>query len=297
MARYDRQPTGDTAEVAFVVDDAHQSRGLGTLLLEHLAAIGRGQGLRRFVATTLPQNRRMLAVFRDAGYEVTSHFEQGTIEVSFSIGTTDASLAAQQAREHRAEAESIAGLLTPSSIALIGASRRPGTIGHEILRNLLDGGFTGPVYPVNPNARAVIGRAGVPDDRRRPRRRRPRGRRRPGNRGACSRPAMRGEGGAQPRDRLGGLCRGRRGSGAGRARSRRGRPPQRDADRGTELHGGDQHESGCAHERDLRAVRPDRRSDRLLVTIGARSGSSCSAKPRSWAWASRRSCRLATRPT
>jgi acetyl coenzyme A synthetase (ADP forming)-like protein len=170
MARYDRQRPGDTAEVAFVVDDAHQSRGLGTLLLEHLAAIGRGQGLRRFVATTLPQNRRMLAVFRDAGYEVTSHFEKGTIEVSFSIGTTDASLAAQQAREHRAEAESIAGLLTPSSIALIGASRRPGTIGHEILRNLLDGGFTGPVYPVNPNARAVTGvRAyptigDVPDD-------------------------------------------------------------------------------------------------------------------------------------
>ena len=157
MARYDRQPPGDTAEVAFVVDDAHQRRGLGTLLLEHLAAIGRGEGLRQFVATTLPQNRQMLAVFRDAGYEVTSRFEQGTIEVSFSIGTTDASLAAQQAREHRAEAESIAGLLTPSSIALIGASRRPGTIGHEILRNLLDGGFTGPVYPVNPNARAVTG--------------------------------------------------------------------------------------------------------------------------------------------
>jgi acetyl coenzyme A synthetase (ADP forming)-like protein len=157
MARYDRQPLGDTAEVAFVVDDAHQRRGLGTLLLEHLAAIGRRQGLRRFVATTLPQNRQMLSVFRDAGYEVTSHFEQGAIEVSFSIGATDASLAAQQAREHRAEAQSIAGLLTPSSIALIGASRRPGTIGHAILRNLLDGGFTGPVYPVNPNARAVTG--------------------------------------------------------------------------------------------------------------------------------------------
>ncbi len=66
MARYDRLP-GDTAEVAFVVDDAHQSRGLGTLLLEHLAAIGRGQGLRQFVATTLPQNRQMLAVFRERG--------------------------------------------------------------------------------------------------------------------------------------------------------------------------------------------------------------------------------------
>jgi GNAT superfamily N-acetyltransferase len=157
MARYDRQPPGDAAEVAFVVDDDHQSRGLGTLLLEHLAAIGRDQGIRRFVATTLPQNSRMLAVFRDAGYEVTSHFEQGTIEVSFSIGATKASLAAQHAREHRAEAQSIARLLAPSSIAVIGASRRPATIGHEILRNLVGGGFTGPVYPVNPNTRAVAG--------------------------------------------------------------------------------------------------------------------------------------------
>lgn len=151
MARYDRQPPGDAAEVAFVVDDDHQSRGLGTLLLEHLAAIGRDQGIRRFVATTLPQNSRMLAVFRDAGYEVTSQFEQGTIEVSFSIGATKASLAAQQARSTAVEAQSIARLLTPSSIAVIGASRQPATIGHEILRNLVGGGFTGPVYPVNPN--------------------------------------------------------------------------------------------------------------------------------------------------
>jgi acetyl coenzyme A synthetase (ADP forming)-like protein len=157
MARYDREPPGDTAEVAFVVDDAHQGRGLGTLLLEHLAAIGRGQGIRRFVATTLPQNRRMLEVFRDAGYEVTSHFEQGTFEVSFSIGATEASLAAQLDREHRAEGRSVAELLTPSSIAVIGAGRRRGTIGHEILRNLLAGGFTGAVYPVNANAHSVAG--------------------------------------------------------------------------------------------------------------------------------------------
>jgi acetate---CoA ligase (ADP-forming) len=170
MARYDREPPGDAAEVAFVVDDAHQGRGLGTLLLEHLAAIGRDQGIRRFVATTLPQNRRMLEVFRDAGYEITTHSEQGTVEVSFSIGTTDASLAVQLEREHRAEARSVGELLAPSSIAVIGAGRRRQTIGHEILRNLVTGGFTGPVYPVNANAHAIAGvRAyptigDVPDD-------------------------------------------------------------------------------------------------------------------------------------
>src|SRR5918994_2956162 len=157
MARYDCLVPGDAAEVAFVVDDAQQGHGVGTLLLEHLAAIGRVQGIRRFVATTLPDNRRMLEVFRDAGYEVTSHFEQGTIEVSFSIDATEASLAAQLDREHRAEARSIAELLAPSSIAVVGASRRPGTIGHEILGNLLRGAFNGPTYPVNPNAHAVAG--------------------------------------------------------------------------------------------------------------------------------------------
>ena len=157
LARYDRLPPGDLAEAAFVVDDAHQHRGLGTLLLEHLAAIGLDRGIRRFVATILPQNRPMLEVFRDAGYAVTSHFEQGTISVSFSIDPTEETLAAQLGREHLAEARSIAELLRPSSIAVIGASRRPRTIGHEVLRNLLRGGFTGTIYPVNPNATAVGG--------------------------------------------------------------------------------------------------------------------------------------------
>jgi acetyl coenzyme A synthetase (ADP forming)-like protein len=157
IAPYDRDAPGDAAEVAFAVDDAHQGRGLGTLLLEHLAAIGRSEAIRLFTATTLPQNRRMLEVFRDAGYEVTSQFEQGTVELSFSIEASEASLAAQLDREHRAEARSVADLLSPTSIAVIGAGRRPGTIGHEILRNLLTGGFTGPAYPVNAHARAVAG--------------------------------------------------------------------------------------------------------------------------------------------
>jgi len=155
MARYDCLGSDRAAEVAFVVDDAQQGHGLGTLLLEHLAAIGRAQGITRFVATTLAQNRRMLEVFRDAGYEVTSRFEQGTIEVAFSIEPTEASVAAQLAREHESEARSIAELLTPASIAVIGAGRRRGSIGHEILRNLLNNGFTGPVYPVNANAQSV----------------------------------------------------------------------------------------------------------------------------------------------
>ncbi len=155
VARYDRFPTGHEAEVAFIVDDELQGRGIGTLLLEQLAAIGREEGITRFVATTLPQNRRMLDVFSDAGYTVTRTFSEGAVEVSFPIEVTEASLAVQQQREQHAEARSMRRLLAPTSIAVIGAGRRPNTIGHELFRNLLAGNFNGPVYPVNPSASSV----------------------------------------------------------------------------------------------------------------------------------------------
>ncbi len=69
VARYDRRVNVVDAEVAFVVADAHQGRGIGTALLEHLAAAGRAAGVHRFVADTLPENQRMLGVFRERGLE------------------------------------------------------------------------------------------------------------------------------------------------------------------------------------------------------------------------------------
>ena len=155
VARYDRQPGTDEAEVAFVVDDAHQGRGLGSLLLEHLAVAAKENGIRRFVADTLPGNQRMLGVFHDAGFGDERQFADGVVRVSFPIEPTDASIAASHAREHRAAAHSVQRLLAPRSIAVIGASRQPRTIGHEILTNLLSGGFGGPVYPVHPTATHV----------------------------------------------------------------------------------------------------------------------------------------------
>lgn len=157
VARYDRVGGSDEAEVAFVVEDAHQGRGIGTILLEHLAVIGRENGIRRFVADTLPTNRRMLSVFRAAGFEDQRDFADGLVRVTFDIEPTEGSMAAMHAREHHAAAHSIARLLAPKSIAVVGASRRAGTVGHVLLTNLLGGGFTGPVYPVNPEARSVAG--------------------------------------------------------------------------------------------------------------------------------------------
>ncbi|MFI0485066.1 GNAT family N-acetyltransferase [Actinomadura sp. 9N215] len=158
VVRYDR--AGDrpeTAEVAFLVEDAHQGRGLGPVLLEHIAAAARERGVRRFVASVLPDNRRMTRVFREAGYRAEQRFEEGVIELVLDLEPTDTSLEVMTAREHRAESRSIQRLLFPRSVAVIGASRAEHSVGRTVLRNLLSGDFSGPVFPVHPTAVAVAG--------------------------------------------------------------------------------------------------------------------------------------------
>jgi acyl-CoA synthetase (NDP forming)/RimJ/RimL family protein N-acetyltransferase len=156
VVRFDRLGATADAEVAVVVEDSQQGRGLGPMLLEHLASAGEDRGVERFVANVLPTNRRMLAVFRSAGYELDRHLEEGLIELSYPIARTAASVSVSRAREHRADVRSVTRLLAPKSIAVIGASREPGTAGHEVFRALLDNGFTGAVYPVNPAAASIL---------------------------------------------------------------------------------------------------------------------------------------------
>ncbi|MGZ8752916.1 MAG: N-acetyltransferase family protein, partial [Acidimicrobiia bacterium] len=121
VARYDRTPGTSDAEVAFTVQDDQQGRGLGTILLEHLASAARAHGITSFVASTLPHNRRMLDVFLSAGFEVDRSFADGTVHVHFPIAATPTSIAVQRSREHVSEAASVARLLAPRSIAVIGA--------------------------------------------------------------------------------------------------------------------------------------------------------------------------------
>jgi acyl-CoA synthetase (NDP forming)/GNAT superfamily N-acetyltransferase len=159
VGRYERLPSGAEmgaeAEVAFLVDDAHQGRGLGTMLLEHLAAIARIAGITRFVADTLPENSRMLRVFHEAGFDDQRTFADGVVRVVFPIQVTEASVAAADERERQATARSVRRLLAPTTVALIGASRRTDSLGHQLLRTLLAGEFNGPVYPVHPEASHV----------------------------------------------------------------------------------------------------------------------------------------------
>ncbi|WP_347954328.1 GNAT family N-acetyltransferase [Gordonia aichiensis] len=143
----DGKPTA--AEVAFVVADDHQGRGLGPILLEHLAGAAAENGFTRFEAEVLSENLNMVAVFRDAGYQISRAFDGSTVHVEFLIDPTEALTVVRNARERASEARSIANLLRPQSVAVIGASTDPKKVGNVLLANVLAAGFTGPVFPVN----------------------------------------------------------------------------------------------------------------------------------------------------
>ncbi|WP_405745371.1 GNAT family N-acetyltransferase [Streptomyces sp. NBC_01525] len=156
--RYDRindrglpatDPGDDQAEVAFLVQDAHQGRGVASALLEHIAAVARERGIRRFAAEVLPANSKMIKVFTDAGYTQQRTFEDGVVRLEFDLEPTEQSMAVMRGREQRAEARSMQRLLAPGSVAVIGTGRTPGGVGRTALRHVLDSGFTGRVHAVN----------------------------------------------------------------------------------------------------------------------------------------------------
>ncbi|MCO7271591.1 MULTISPECIES: bifunctional acetate--CoA ligase family protein/GNAT family N-acetyltransferase [Cellulosimicrobium] len=119
VARFDRTGASE-AEVAFNIADSAQGRGLGSVLLEHVAAAARERGVRRFTAEVLPQNGKMLAVFREAGYDVRQQMDDGFVQVSVDLDPTERSRAVMADREHRAEARSMQGLLGATSVVLVG---------------------------------------------------------------------------------------------------------------------------------------------------------------------------------
>ncbi|MBM7367704.1 bifunctional acetate--CoA ligase family protein/GNAT family N-acetyltransferase [Gordonia hydrophobica] len=138
-----------SAEVAFVVADDHQGRGLGPVLLEHLAGAAAENHFTRFEAEVLSENPNMVAVFRDAGYQISRAFDGSTVHVEFLIDPTEALTSVRNARERASEARSVANLLRPQSVAVIGASTDSKKVGNVLLANILAAGFTGPVFPVN----------------------------------------------------------------------------------------------------------------------------------------------------
>ena len=157
-----------SAEVAMAVSDDMHSRGIGTLLLEHLVSLARSRGVRAFVAETLTENAPMLDVFAHAGLRAHHALSDGVYEISFPLpaGEGDADFGAYHVavaeRERSADVASLRHVLTPASVAVIGASRRRGSVGRAILQNIIRAGFPGPVYAVNPGAAELDGVPCVP---------------------------------------------------------------------------------------------------------------------------------------
>ena len=163
VASYEPTSIAGVAEVAFAVADGMHGRGVATLLLEHLVSLARIRHLTAFTAETLAENSAMLRVFADAGLGAVRHWADGVVELRIPIprqaalGQASLYLETVAGREGRADVASLAHLLRPASVAVVGASRRQGSVGRTILRNIRDAGFAGPLYAVNPNAGEIGG--------------------------------------------------------------------------------------------------------------------------------------------
>jgi acetate---CoA ligase (ADP-forming) len=145
------------AEVAFAVADHWQGRGIATLLLAQLAEAAAAEGVRQFTAVVLTSNRKMIGTFRESGFPVEVCTQPGELKVTFPTSLTASGRRLFEERERTAAVAAVAHVLRPRSVAMVGASRRPGSIGAAVMANLVAGGFTGPIYAINPNATTIEG--------------------------------------------------------------------------------------------------------------------------------------------
>ena len=156
LGRYYRLPGKSSAEMAFAVLDDYQAKGIGTRLMEALVKAALECGITVFEADVLAENEEMMAVFRDYGFHISSELEAGVYHVTIPIAPTRRAIKKEEERERLATLASLQPVLLPHSVAVIGASREPGTIGYLLLQCLIESRFSGVVYPVNPKAEAVM---------------------------------------------------------------------------------------------------------------------------------------------
>lgn len=160
LAEYD---TGDTAgprssaEIAIAVADGLHHRGVGTLLVEHLVSAARAAGVTTFTADALAENREVLRLFADLGLRTTRHFEASEVRCTIELAEDDTYLEAVEERGRRADVASLVPLLRPDAVVVVGAGRKPGSVGRAVLRHLHTGGYTGRLFAVNPGAASIFG--------------------------------------------------------------------------------------------------------------------------------------------
>jgi acetyl coenzyme A synthetase (ADP forming)-like protein len=154
-----------TAEVAFAVADDLRGHGLGTILLERLALLALQQGFSRLWAVTHADNAAMREVFVESGLTVRESLEGGDIEVEISLVPTEAAAQRAEWRERVATQASLRPLLHPASVAIVGASRDPQSIGYRLLEAARVNEFRGRIYAVNPHAAGIGGVPAYPSMR------------------------------------------------------------------------------------------------------------------------------------
>ena len=152
----------DRAEVAFAVADEMQGRGLATVLIAHLAQVASARGVTTFTATVLPENRRMISVFRESGFPVEVRASPDGIEVTFPTELGADARRRFEDRDRVAAVAAVERVLRPRSVAVVGASRRPDSFGGAAFRHILANDFRGELHAVNPNAEFVGSRRATP---------------------------------------------------------------------------------------------------------------------------------------
>ncbi|MFI7341279.1 GNAT family N-acetyltransferase [Streptomyces sp. NPDC050085] len=157
LAEYEADPGSTTAEISLAVDDDWHHRGIGTLLLEHLADAARGAGFTAFRADALAENHEVLKVFADLGLHLSRHFDGPEVHCTVELTENEGYLSAVDRRASAADAASLRPLLQPRSVVVIGAGRKPGSVGRAVLRNLRTGSFTGRLFAVHPEAANILG--------------------------------------------------------------------------------------------------------------------------------------------
>ena len=155
IGRYYRLPNKRSARVAFAIEDAYHGKGIGTRLIEWLANAARDNGIAVFEGDILAENERMMSVLRDYGFHIDSELKGGVYHVTITIARSRRVERKETERERLSTIASIRNVLAPRSVAVIGASRQPGSIGQLVFQNIMEGGFSGVVYPVNPKADAI----------------------------------------------------------------------------------------------------------------------------------------------
>ena len=157
IGRYSRLPaTPKTAEIAFVIVDAYQEKGIGTKFIEWLATVARKNDIDTFEAYVLPENTEMMSVFQGYGFHMKQILENNVYHISFPLTRTREVVRAKDARASQATLHSLEHILKPHAVAVTGASNRSGSIGQLVFQSMIQSGFTGVVYPINTNDDAVM---------------------------------------------------------------------------------------------------------------------------------------------